>query len=455
MNFRNEHDAIGPVDVPAESYAGSFYTRAKNHFQNSSLRAYPSFSTALVWIKQSGAEVNTQLGFLDAKLAAAIEQAGAEFIEGRFMEDYDLDVYQAGAGTPFNMSLNEILANRANEILGGKKGEYNPIHPNNHVNMGQSSNDTIPTALRLAALVDLHRLFRTGTDLLGALEEKADLFKDLVKVGRTHLQDAVPVTLGQEFKAYASSLQHALARLDAAQHELMELGIGGTATGSGINTHTDFSAKMCQALSKRSGLELSPARNRFETTHSLAPFLAVSSACRALATELLRISNDLRLMASGPYAGLNELVLPEVEPGSSIMPGKVNPSVPEALSMICIQVCGLDHAIALCAQQGQLELNWHTPLVMWDLLHQIEILTKGMKMFNHSCIAGLQANTAQLQKVLEDGPVLATVLVPHMGYHAVAELVTRSKKEGIPFSQLVPKEFQDLLNPRKMTEPNL
>ncbi len=451
---RNEHDALGDVQVPADSYAGSFHTRAKSHFQNSSLKAYPSFKKSFAWIKLAAARVNAQLGHLDPKLAEAIEEAAHEFIDGKFDEYYDLDVYQAGAGTPFNMNLNEILANRASEILGSPLGSYSPVHPNNHVNMAQSSNDTNPTAVRIAALLDLQGLMKSGNELLNGLEQKATEFQAIVKAGRTHLQDAVPITLGQEFAAYASSIRNALARLDAAQHELSELGIGGTATGSGINTHPEFSEKMCEELSKVSGLDLHPASNRFETTHSMAPFLSVSSALRALATELLRISNDLRLLSSGPYTGLGEIQLPEIEPGSSIMPGKVNPSVAECMSMICIQVIGLDHSISLCAQQGQLELNWHTPLIMWDLLHQIEILTNGMRMFDQNCVRGITANEKVIQEQVARSTVTATALAPHMGYHEVAELVNEAVETGKAFTELVPDDYQSMLKAENMTRPN-
>jgi aspartate ammonia-lyase len=462
MNPRIETDAIGPIEVPQDSYGGSFMVRAMANFKISSLKAYPSFKKSFALVKQAAALVNKELGHLEAPVSEAIVQACEEFIEGKFVADYQLDAYQAGAGTPYNMNLNEILANRANEIMwkqdGGSEnfvfGTYSPVHPNNHVNMAQSSNDTNPTALRMAALMDLSGLFRNGNQLLNSLEKKAQEFDSVLKVGRTHLQDAVPVTLGQEFGAYSSSLRGCLARIDAAQMELTALGIGGSATGSGINTHPEFSERMCTELSELSGLSLRPAENLFETTHSMAPFLAVSSSLRGLATELLRISNDLRLMASGPFAGLSDIVLPEVEPGSSIMPGKVNPSIAECMSMICIQVMGLDHAIALCAQQGQLELNWHTPLIMWDLLHQIEILTNGMEMFDRLCIQGIEANVERMKKTLGGSTALATALAPYMGYHEVAELVHESLEKGVPFVSLVPEEYKKYLGAEAMTKPN-
>ncbi len=452
MTTRKEIDALGEIEVDADNYGGSFYARASKNFQNSSLKAPQSYRAALAWIKMSAASVNSELGHLDKKLADAIEKAGFEFIDGKF--EYDLDVYQAGAGTPFNMHLNEILANRANELIGERKGKYHPVHPNNHVNMAQSSNDVTPTAIRIAALKDLQALMKSGTDLINALEKKSADFAGVVKVGRTHLQDAVPVTLGQEFGAYSSAVRRALSRLDAAKTELVELGIGGTATGSGINTHSNFSNKMCEKLSDLSGLELSPVSDRFESTHSMAAFLAVSSSLRALAIELLRISNDLRLLSSGPRAGFGELTLPEVEPGSSIMPGKVNPSVPECMAMICVQVQGLDHSIALAAQSGELELNWYTPLIMWDLLHQIEILSNGMQMLDEHCIQGLVANEDSINEKLGNSTALATVLAPHMGYHEVAELVQEALDKGLPFAEVVPEEYKKYLDAHSMTKPN-
>lgn len=453
MKTRKETDALGTVEVPAHSYGGSFYARAHKNFQISTLRIPHSFKVALAWIKMSAAEVNAELGHLPKKHAAAIQAAAQEFIDGKFDTDYDLDVYQAGAGTPFNMSLNEILANRANELLGGKKGDYKPVHPNNHVNMAQSSNDTIPTAIRLAALLELAPLIQNGDNLVKAFDKKAKKFEKTLKVGRTHLQDAVPVTLGQEFCAYASALDRAIERLDQAVPELGDLGIGGTATGSGINTHPKFSEKMVKSLSKRMKLKLG-FMNPFENSHSLGVFVSVSGALRALSIELLRICSDLRLMASGPEAGFDEIHLPEVEPGSSIMPGKVNPSVLECMSMICVQVQGLDAAIAQAASLGQLELNWYTPLVGWDLLHQIQILSGGMDLLRKDCIEGITANEAHMKEVLGKSFAMATALAPHLGYHEVAEMVNESKKKKIPFQKLVKKEHEKYLKLEELTRPN-
>ncbi len=445
MNTRIETDALGPVEVPANSYGGSFLARARANFQISDWRAPESFKEALLLIKMSAAEVNGELGYLKPEQVQALLKAGEDFDE-----EYDLDAYQAGAGTPYNMAMNEILANRANEILGGQLGKYEFVHPNNHVNASQSSNDVIPTAIRLAALIELSPFMQKSGALLKSLEDKALAFEKVIKIGRTHLQDAVPVTLGQEFWGYSSALDHALQRLDSAALELGNLAIGATATGSGINTHPDFAEKMRLRLGEHLGLPFD-AHNPFEGNNSMGCFLAVSSALRGISTELLRISNDLRLMSSGPFG---EILLPEVEPGSSIMPGKVNPSVLECMNMICVQVMGMDHAIALSAQQGQLELNWHTPLIMIDLLHSIQILGNGMEMLRLHCIEGITAHTEDMKHHLEHSTAMATALAPYMGYHAVAELVVQAKKERKAFTDLVPEEYKKYLELDQMTRPN-
>lgn len=450
MKTRKETDALGTVDVPADSYGGSFTARAMSNFKISTLKAPDSFRIGLAYIKMAAAEVNSELGHLPKKSAAAIVQAGEEFIDGDFDQDSQLDVYQAGAGTPYNMNLNEILANRASQILGGNLGEYKLVHPNNHVNMSQSSNDVIPTAVRLATLIDLSGLVLSTLDLIKALEKKAKKFEKVLKVGRTHLQDAVPVTLGQEFMAYASSIEHALERLDTAATELTELGIGATATGSGINTHPKFAEKMRKNLGKRLGITFT-ALNPFEGNNSMAVFASVSAALRGLSTEVLRMSDDLRLLSSSPFG---EIQLPEVEPGSSIMPGKVNPSVLECVSMICVQSMAMDHAIALSAQRGQLELNWYTPLIMVDMLHAIEIMTNGFTMLREHCIEGITANTEHMKKTLEASTAMATALAPILGYHEVAELVKESKRSKTPFTKLVPEKYKKHMTLENLVVPN-
>lgn len=462
MKTRKEKDALGEMAVPAESYAGIFAARAKKHFTISSLRAPYSFYFSLARIKYHAAAVNTELKLLPLKDAKAIQKAAEEFTNGKFKEDSDLDIYQAGAGTPYNMTINEILANRANEILAQSKakrspnvkGTYSPVHPNDHVNLGQSSNDVIPTALRIAALLELTELMAAGLMVVDALEEKGKEFGKILKVGRTHLQDAVPVTLGQEFEAYASAITHALNRIDLAAGELTTLGLGATAVGTGINSHPKFGKKMAKAFSEDLGFSFTTG-NLFENNHSMAVFQNLSAALRSLASELLRVCNDLRLMASGPDAGFNEIRLPEIEPGSSIMPGKVNPSILECVSMICVQVQGLDYAISMASQQGQLELNWYTPLIAWDLLHQIQILSNGMDLLRENCIEGIDANEDEMRKTLDRSSVLATAIVPELGYEETAILVKKAKASGKPLSSLLDPKLKKGLKAEKLTKANL
>lgn len=429
--FRVETDALGAVKVPAEAYAGSFTTRAMEHFKISGMGAPHEFRWALGAVKLAACRTNAGLGLLDKKAAGAMDKAAREFMEGKFDEEFRIDVYQAGAGTPYNMNANEVIANRANELLKAPKGSYKFVHPNDHVNKGQSSNDVIPTATRLAVLWGFKNLLPEVQALRASFEALRKKHARTVKVGRTHLQDAVPVTLGQEFGAYASALGTALITLKEAEVSLRTVGLGGTAIGTGITAHPHFQKKVVKELSTLSGFSLKPAGDLIETTHSHAALLKASSALRALAVEVNRIANDLRLMASGPKAGFNDILLPAVEPGSSIMPGKVNPSIPECVNMICAQVIGLDHGVSLGAQGGQLELNWYTPLLMVNLTHSCTILTNGLALFRRKCVEGISANTTELRATFEGSLVTATALSPRLGYHAVAECVNealRSKK---------------------------
>lgn len=460
--YRVENDALGNVNVPADAYYGSFTARALANFKISGMTAPVPFRRALGMIKWAAAQANAELKQLPASHAKVIEQAAQEFTEGKFDGEFQLDVFQAGAGTPFNMNANEIIANRANELLGKPKGSYSPINPNNHVNMAQSSNDVIPTAVRLASLLSLHDLKVEIEALAKSLEKKGKAFEKIIKVGRTHLQDAVPVTLGQEFMAYGSALRTALITLHEAEASVQVLGIGGTATGTGINTHPRYAKTVVQKLSKLSGFKLSNAPDLIETTHSMAALLKLSSGLRAVAVEVNRIANDLRLMVMGPLAGINELHIPEVEPGSSIMPGKVNPSVPECMNMICFQVIGSDQAVSLGAQGGQLELNWFTPLIMKNLLFSMEILTNGLEMFRTQCVDHVQANTSRIQELFDRSLVTATALAPKLGYHDVALLVNEALHTNQPLRDVVLKkkllpenELKKILDPHSMIHPNL
>lgn len=434
---RTETDALGSVKVPADAYYGSFTTRALANFKISGMRAPVDFCWALGAIKLTACQANRDLGLLGAKEAKAMEQAAREFMEGKFDEEFALDVYQAGAGTPFNMNANEIIANRANELLGAGKGSYQFVRPNDHVNMAQSSNDVIPTATRISALMGLKELEMEIVALAKSLSAFGKKYARLVKVGRTHLQDAVPVTLGQEFEAYAAAIRTARRTLNEAQKELCLLGIGGTATGTGITAHPKFKGLVAARLSKLTGFPLKNAPNLIETTHSHSALLKASSALRTLAVEVNRIANDLRLMTSGPKGGLNEIVLPEVEPGSSIMPGKVNPSVAECMNMICGQVIGCDAAISFGAQGGQFELNWHTPLIMLNLLHSIHILTTGLHMFRVDCIDGIRVNEDEIRRTFEKSLVTATALTPRLGYKVVAECVNEALKKDRTLREVV------------------
>ena len=459
---RKEIDAIGPVDVPRNAYYGSFTTRALANFQISGIAAPTAFQRAFGMVKLAACRVNRKLGGLTAKEAKAMDQAAREFIEGRFDDEFQIDVYQAGAGTPYNMNTNEIIANRANEILGGKKGKYEFIHPNNHVNMAQSSNDTNPTATRIAILMAFKPLKKEMVKLAKSFERLGKKHSKLLKVGRTHLEDAVPVTLGQEFDAYAAALRTALVTIEESEKALRVLGIGGTAMGTGINTDPKFAKMMCAELSKLSAFKLTPAKNKIETTHSHSALLKASSALRALAIEVNRIANDLRLLNMGPKAGLAEIVLPEVEPGSSIMPGKVNPSTAECMNMICFQVIGCDEAVSLGAQGGQLELNWFTPLIMWNVMHSSKIMSNGLKMFREHCVDGIKVNRAHIKETFENSLVTATALAPYLGYHVMAECVNealaqnRPLREVVASKNLIPEKTLDkLLSPEKMVKPQV
>ena len=354
MNTRIEKDFLGEVNVPEEAYYGVQTMRAVENFPISGLRQGRAFIRACGLIKYAAAVAHRELGALKPEIADAIAEASREVIEGKFDSQFVVDVFQAGAGTSHHMNVNEIIANRANEQLGGKRGEYKPVHPNDHVNMGQSTNDVIPTAIRIAALETSAGLLKALRSLAEAFHQKADEFKDIAKSGRTHLQDAVPVTLGQEFRAYGDAVGFAADRIERERAPLRSLGIGGSATGSGLNTVAGYREKMAEILSRETGIDLRPSENLFEAMQSMAPFVGLSGALRAAATEIGRICNDLRLLASGPTTGLAEITLPAVQPGSSIMPGKVNPVIPECLNMICFQVIGNDACVAQAAGAGQL-----------------------------------------------------------------------------------------------------
>jgi len=434
---RREKDFLGELDVPADAYFGVQTWRAVGNFPISGLRAPSVFNRACAEIKKAAALVHKELGALDAKVADAIARAADEVIEGKLADQFVVDVFQAGAGTSHHMNVNEVLANRASELLGGAKGEYELVHPNDHVNMGQSTNDVFPTAMRLAALVTLPKLMGELRELAAAFAKKAEEFAHTAKSGRTHLQDATPVTLGQEFGAYARAVGHAADGIEAQGKELCRLGIGGTATGSGLNAAAGYREKVVARLADQTKLALLPAEDLFEAMQSTAPFVRVSCALRAAAVELGRISNDLRLLSSGPTTGLAEIRLPAVQPGSSIMPGKVNPVVPECMNMICFQVMGNDACIAQAAGAGQLELNVMMPVINYNLLWSIEILSNGTLMLRERCVRGIEADRQRCEAYLASTLGLATVLNPVIGYHRAAEVAREAAATGKSIRQVV------------------
>ncbi|MBI3454960.1 MAG: aspartate ammonia-lyase [Candidatus Rokubacteria bacterium] len=457
---RIERDSLGEKQVPAEALHGLFTERARETFQLSGLRPHPAYIRALGLIKLAAARANRRLGLLSGRLARAIERAARRVAANELDHAFVLDAFQAGAGTPHHMNANEVIANLANEALGGRRGIYTPIHPNDHVNLGQSSNDVTPTAARLAALALLRPLTAEVRLLEGAGRRLARTYRTTVKPGRTHLQDAVPITYGQVFTGYAEALAAGRTRLAQAAAELRVLGLGGTAVGTGITAHPGFARLVTRELGRLTGERLRPARSTVATTWSMSPLLATSGAVRALATDVAKTCRDLRLLASGPHTGLSELILPAVEPGSSIMPGKVNPSVPEAVEMVCYQVCGNDAACAHAAVAGELELNVMTPLLAFNLWWSLDLLTRAVRLLREKCIAGLRVDRARVARLVEESLVLGTALSPYLGYAVVAELVKeairtgRSLREVVHQHDLVPDRVLDrLLDPLAVTRP--
>jgi fumarate hydratase class II len=432
---RTERDSLGELQVPAEALYGIQTQRAVENFPITGLSPWRAFIWSMATIKRAAAEVNRDLGSLDEERANAISLAAQEVIEGKWDEQFVVDPFQAGAGTSHNMNTNEVIANRATQILGGALGEYR-VHPNDHVNMAQSTNDTIPTAIRLGALWRLDELLGAADGLAVALQEKAHEFDEIVKSGRTHLQDAVPVRLGQEFGAYAMAVALDGERIRRAAEGLRHLGIGGTATGTGLNAHPEYHARMVKRLRDLTGLELHPAENLFERMQSLADVADFSSAMRTLSITLTRVANDFRLLSSGPSTGLDEIRLPAVQPGSSIMPGKVNPVLAEMLNMAVFHVQGNDHAIALAAQAGQLELNVMMPIIAHNLFEMMQVMIGAITAFTEKCVCGLQANQEKAEGWLEKNAIVVTALNPLIGYQAGAALVKEALRREITVRQV-------------------
>jgi len=431
MNFRQERDSLGTVRVPADAYYGSQTQRALENFPISGLTFPPAFMHALALVKKYAARVNKELGLLDSTLADAIIRTAREAVDGKYDDQFVVDVFQTGSGTSTNMNMNEVLASRANEILSGQKGGTAPVHPNDHVNLGQSSNDVIPSAIHIAALTLIHdRLIPSLNNLRDRLSEKAKAFGDIQKLGRTHLQDAVPLTLGQEFSGFARQVELGLQRIRAVEPRLAELALGGTAVGTGLNTHPDFAGRVISLISDHTGLDFREAENHFEAQAAQDAAVETSGALKTIAVSLVKIANDIRWLSSGPRSGIGEINIPSLQPGSSIMPGKVNPVVPEAVIQVSAQVMGNDTAIMIGGQAGNFELNVMLPVMAYNLLQSISILASVTQIFAEKCVSGITANREICAGYIEKSLALVTGLVPKIGYDKAATIAKKAYETG-------------------------
>ncbi|MFL6183149.1 MAG: class II fumarate hydratase [Actinomycetes bacterium] len=455
---RKERDSMGEIDVPRDALFGAQTRRALDNFPISDLRKPRRFIEALGAIKLEAANVNHELGGLDEEIKDAIVEAAEEVVEGRLDSAFVLDVFQTGSGTSTNMNANEVISNRAIQILGGEVGSKEPVHPNDHVNKGQSSNDVIPTAIHLAALISIKEdLIPALEKLQGALEEKAKEFDDVVKVGRTHLQDATPIRLGQEFKGYAGQIERGIKRVKKASEDLTEVALGGTAVGTGVNTHPEFASKVVERLSERFGVELRETENHFQAQSAMDGAVFTSGALKTVAVSLMKIANDIRWLGAGPRANLAEIALPEVQPGSSIMPGKVNPVIAESAMMVATQVIGNDTSITLAGQSGNFELNTMLPLIAYNLLQSIEILGNAASNFADQCVAGIQA-TERASELVENSLMLATALAPEVGYDKATDISKEAYKNDKTIREVAREktdlsddELDEVLDALKMT----
>ena len=457
METRIEIDPLGEKAIPKNAYYGIQTMRAIENFPVSGTKAPPVFIRAYVYVKKAAALANMEVGWLNTKTGKAIVQACDEILTGKLHNQFVVDVFQAGAGTSFNMNVNEVLANRALELLGKEKGDYRSVSPNDHVNMGQSTNDTFPTALHVATLTAMQPLLEELDKLADAFKNIAKKNANVVKSGRTHLQDALPVTIGQEFGAYATALRNARNQLNERQKSLYEVALGGTATGTGANAHPRYTRMAVAELAKLTRFPLKPARNPFEALQSCRPMQSVSSGLKELALELIRIANDLRLLASGPTSGLGEVELPAVQPGSSIMAGKVNPVMAECLDMIAFQVVGNDLVVSLAVQAGQLELNVMTPLIMHNVLFSIQVLTNFLPVFRKKCVEGIRVDEKRCAAYLEKNPALATFLAPRIGYLEASKIAKQAVEQGRSVKEvalekglLKPEDLERVLDPKKL-----
>lgn len=462
MRMRQDKDSLGPVDVPETAYYGAETQRAVNHYAISGIKPHPQYIRATILVKKAAAIVNHQLGLLDDKVAQAIIQTCDEILDGKLVDQFVVDAYQSGAGTSHNMNANEVIANRANEILGAKLGSYEYINPHDHVNKAQSTNDVIPTVMRITILQLLPALLDSIKQVEAGMTVKAEEFEHIIKPGRTHLQDALPVTLGQEFLVYKAAIEHDRERIETSAKRLLRIGIGGTAVGTGINSHPEYHQRMVKELATLSGLPLESIGNLFEPTQSTADLLDFSSMLRVLAYTLIRIGGDLRLLASGPRTGFGEIRLPAVQAGSSIMPGKVNPSVIEMMMMVCFQVIGHDLAIAHGTGATQLELNVWFPLIIHNLCDQMTLLTRALPVFSHACLAGIEADEERCKFLLERGVGLGAVLNELIGYDKAAEVVNYAKEHDLSIPEaakekgfVTDEQIKILFDKSTLTHPNL
>lgn len=459
---RIERDSLGEYAVPADAYYGIQTARALENFPISGLRAPADLVTATVLVKKAAARANVGLKRLEGRIATAIVKAADEILDGALRDQFVVDVYQAGAGTSHNMNTNEVLANRAAEILGGRRGEYTDVHPNDHVNMGQSTNDVYPTATRIALLLGTAPLVAAARGLAASLDRKANEFNGILKTGRTHLQDAVPMTLGQEFGGYAACVARGADDVERTSWQLREMNLGATAVGTGLNAGDDYATLAVTYLSESFDFDLMPAAHRFRVTQSMGDVLAWSGALRRLAVEVGKVASDLRLLSSGPRAGLGEIALPAVQPGSSIMPGKVNPSIPEMVNQVCYQVIGCDTAICAACEAGQLELNVMMPVIAWNAIHASTILREAMRVMTTRCVDGIAANADWCRELLDRSTAVATALSPYIGYAATAEIAKEAVRTGRTIRAIVEErgllkasELDAILSADAMTRPGI
>ena len=459
-DFRIEKDTMGEVKVPAWAYWGAQTQRAIENFPISGWRIPKKMIYAIAMIKRYAAEVNAELGLLDPKIADAIIRAAEEVMEGKFDEHFPIDVFQTGSATSTNMNVNEVIANRANEILGSPLGSKHPVHPNDHVNKGQSSNDVIPSAIHIALRLSAEDLIKSLEYLEEAFRKKEEEFKDVIKIGRTHLQDAVPMTLGQEFSAFATQIKHSITRIKNTFYHLEELALGGTAVGTGLNTHKEFAPRVISKISKRTGIPFREAENKFEALATKDAVVEYMGALNTLAVSLMKIGNDIRLLSSGPRTAIAEIILPSLQPGSSIMPGKVNPVIPEMIIQVAAHIMGAHLIVSIGGQHAPLQLNVMQPLIAYHSITSTDILTNALKVFADKCVIGIEANRKRCEELVEWSMALVTPLALKIGYDRAAEISYKAYKENKTVRQVVveegiltEEEAREILDPKKMLGP--